>query len=111
MSRCFAVFELLSLHRYRSHYTCPRLIRSQSNNILLMGCNVVEGEGTGLIIATGKQNQLSKIASSAGVDAAPTSLQVSVGNNSAARPCLCSCVLRRTSSSSDEFLADLLSTG
>jgi len=41
-----------------------------------MGCNIVEGEGTGLIIATGKQNQLSKIASSAGVDAAPTSLQV-----------------------------------
>jgi magnesium-transporting ATPase (P-type) len=26
----------------------------QASNILLMGCNVVEGEGTGLVIATGK---------------------------------------------------------
>lgn len=43
-----------------------------------MGCNIVEGEGTGLIIATGKQNQLSKIASSAGVDAASSSLEVLV---------------------------------
>ena len=65
-------------HNHRNHYRCPSSVRSQSNNILLMGCNVVEGEGTGLIIATGKQNQLSRIASSAGVDAAPTSLQVGV---------------------------------
>ena len=48
----------------------------QASNILLMGCNCVEGEGLGLIIATGRQNQLSKIAGSASAEEHPTSLQV-----------------------------------
>ena len=35
----------------------------ESRNIAFLGCNVVEGEGTGVVIATGKNNQLAKIAS------------------------------------------------
>ena len=33
-----------------------------SPNMAFMGCNVVEGEGVGLVLATGAKNQLSKIA-------------------------------------------------
>jgi sodium/potassium-transporting ATPase subunit alpha len=34
----------------------------QAPNMAFMGCNVLEGEGQGLVVATGKDNQLSKIA-------------------------------------------------
>jgi len=41
-----------------------------------MGCNVVEGEGVGIVLSTGFKNQLSKIAAQVtGVKAVPTSLQ------------------------------------
>jgi magnesium-transporting ATPase (P-type) len=50
----------------------------ESNNMLLMGCNIVEGEGTGMVIASGQSNQLSKIATQAGGDAPMTSLQVEI---------------------------------
>jgi hypothetical protein len=50
----------------------------ESNNMLLMGCNIVEGEGTGMVIASGQSNQLSKIATQAGRDAPMTSLQVEI---------------------------------
>lgn len=33
----------------------------ESTNIAFMGCNVVEGEGNGMVIAVGKDNQLAKI--------------------------------------------------
>jgi sodium/potassium-transporting ATPase subunit alpha len=48
----------------------------QSANMAFMGCNIVEGQGTGLVIATGAQNQLAKIASAvASVGTATTGLQ------------------------------------
>jgi magnesium-transporting ATPase (P-type) len=50
----------------------------QSNDMLLMGCNIVEGEGPGIVIATGQSNQLSKIATQAGGDAPMTSVQVEI---------------------------------
>jgi magnesium-transporting ATPase (P-type) len=34
-----------------------------SQNVAFMGCNIVEGQGQGIVIATGKDNQLAKIAS------------------------------------------------
>ena len=33
----------------------------EASNIVFMGCNVVEGEGTGIVIATGPNNQVSHI--------------------------------------------------
>jgi len=48
----------------------------QSVNMAFMGCNIVEGQGTGLVIATGAQNQLAKIASAvASVGTPMTGLQ------------------------------------
>ena len=42
----------------------PDSILLQARNMAFMGCNVVEGEGLGIVIATGADNQLSKIAAS-----------------------------------------------
>jgi len=51
----------------------------QANNVGFMGCNVVEGEGMGVVIATGKKNQLYKIAEQVGrVSSSLTSLQVEI---------------------------------
>ena len=33
----------------------------EASNIVFMGCNVVEGEGTGIVIATGPNNQVRHI--------------------------------------------------
>jgi sodium/potassium-transporting ATPase subunit alpha len=50
----------------------------EASNMLFMGSNIVEGSGVGVVVATGKDNLLSKIVQQAsGVDA-PTSLQVEV---------------------------------
>ena len=32
----------------------------ESTNIAFMGCNVVEGEGRGIVVATGNNNQVSE---------------------------------------------------
>lgn len=54
--------------------TTPML---QSRNMGFMGCNVVEGQGVGIIIATGRNNQLAKIAKQVGqVTTLLTSLQI-----------------------------------
>eukprot|EP01042_Synura_sphagnicola_P000588 gene588-637_t len=48
----------------------------EAPNMAFMGCNVVEGEGVGIVLATGPKNQLSKIAAQVtGVKTVPTSLQ------------------------------------
>lgn len=47
----------------------------QSTNVAFMGCTVVEGEGVGVVFATGKENQLSRIAASVGGPTAETGLQ------------------------------------
>ncbi len=44
----------------------------KASNMLFMGSNIVEGSGVGVVVATGKDNLLSKIVTQAsGVDAPP----------------------------------------
>ena len=47
----------------------------QSTNTGFMGCNIVEGEGRGVVVATGKDTQLSKIAAQVNNSAPITGLQ------------------------------------
>jgi sodium/potassium-transporting ATPase subunit alpha len=47
---------------FDSPVTDPEVVVLQSSNMAFMGCNVVEGTGTGLVVATGKDTQLAKIA-------------------------------------------------
>lgn len=47
----------------------------EATNILFMGTNIVEGDGKGIVIATGADNQLSRIAANAGGDDVVSSLQ------------------------------------
>ena len=44
----------------------------QASNMAFMGCTVSEGQGVGLVIATGAQNQLAKIAVLVGSVGSPT---------------------------------------
>eukprot|EP01038_Epipyxis_sp_PR26KG_P007517 gene7517-10240_t len=49
----------------------------ESKNLAFMGTNVVEGDGVGVVIATGAKTQLTKISTQVnGVKVAPTTLQV-----------------------------------
>jgi sodium/potassium-transporting ATPase subunit alpha len=51
----------------------------QSTNMAFMGCNIVEGEGLGIVVSTGAQNQLSKISLHvSSVATKTTSLQVDI---------------------------------
>ncbi|KAG5178108.1 E1-E2 ATPase-domain-containing protein [Tribonema minus] len=50
----------------------------QASNTLLMGTNVVEGEGVGIVIASGADNQLSKIAVLASTESGATTLQIEI---------------------------------
>ena len=47
----------------------------QATNIGFMGCNVVEGQGKGVVVATGKETQLSKIATQVNNAVPTTGLQ------------------------------------
>ena len=48
----------------------------EANNMAFMGCNVIEGDGVGIVIAVGEKNQLAKIAAQVtGVKEIKTSLQ------------------------------------
>ena len=54
----------------------PNVNMLESNNMAFMGCNVVEGEGKGVVIAVGQKNQLSKIAAQViGVQTTQSTLQ------------------------------------
>ncbi len=44
----------------------PGATMLHATNICFMGCNVVEGQGVGFVIATGADNQLAKIAAQVG---------------------------------------------
>ena len=52
-------YEAVKVHSDLVPATTPM---PQAANIVLMGCSVVEGEGIGIVIATGTDTQLSKIA-------------------------------------------------
>eukprot|EP01038_Epipyxis_sp_PR26KG_P006569 gene6569-9029_t len=53
----------------------PNISILESNNVVFMGCNIVEGEGNGIVIATGANTQLSSIIKRAMGDNPSTSLQ------------------------------------
>lgn len=51
----------------------------QAVNMVFMGCNIVEGQGMGVVVATGDNNQLAKIANQVTeVKKAKTSLQIEI---------------------------------
>jgi sodium/potassium-transporting ATPase subunit alpha len=50
----------------------------EATNVVFMGCNIVEGEGIGIVIAAGNQNQLSKIIEHTTQSEGKTSLQAEI---------------------------------
>ena len=51
------------MHRVTNAAESDKVSFLEASNIVFMGCNVVEGEGTGIVIATGPNNQVLPILS------------------------------------------------